>query len=594
MRDNKCLIDILNKLKQSSKEAVENTNNFSTFKSYMHVKRNVEDELLNIIDNSYMSINSRLILVCGGVGDGKSHIISYLKNKYSSTMSGFDIHNDATESFDPSKTSIDTLNDVLSDFNDYNIEKSNKKLILAINLGALSNFIDSKYNHNFTKLIKYVEEKNLLNTDISDNDYNKNSHFQFINFSDYHIYSLNNEKTESKYIDDLINKITQTDKQNEFKNSYNENCLKCSVSYSCPIKINYEMLMISSVRKSLIDIIIQAVINDKLIVSTRSLLNYIYDFIVTTELDNKNKNELEIYIAKMNSLDFLDSIFVSNIFSYKDLSQISHSVSNLDPINYSSKGLDNLIIKLTLTDDICSIFSKYLNYNKDDKLGNIINNNNFIKDELIKLDTNISKVNFKNKLVNLFIRLLKFLPKEEVDLNDKDYIKYIEYLYYFNKGDKKGLFELYKDVREAIYKWDGEVTDNRINILVGKNQTKYQMTQKVDILADLSNLKINDNLDLLKFNPSLVLSYKNEDSTKSYSVDIDFNLYKFLMKVKNGYRPSIDDKCDHINFVKFLDKIKKLGTQNKEVHIEDRDSNKNNVYKLVYSEGFGQFEFMKI
>ena len=49
--NNNCLIDELKKLKESSKEAVENITNFSEFKKYMHVKRNVQDELFNIIDN---------------------------------------------------------------------------------------------------------------------------------------------------------------------------------------------------------------------------------------------------------------------------------------------------------------------------------------------------------------------------------------------------------------------------------------------------------------------------------------------------------------------------------------------------------------
>ena len=50
--NNNCLIDELKKLKESSKEAVENITNFSEFKKYMHVKRNVQDELFNIIDKS--------------------------------------------------------------------------------------------------------------------------------------------------------------------------------------------------------------------------------------------------------------------------------------------------------------------------------------------------------------------------------------------------------------------------------------------------------------------------------------------------------------------------------------------------------------
>ena len=62
MINNNCLIDELKKLKESSKEAVENITSFSEFKNYMHVKRNVQDELFNIIDKSSKSNSSKLIL----------------------------------------------------------------------------------------------------------------------------------------------------------------------------------------------------------------------------------------------------------------------------------------------------------------------------------------------------------------------------------------------------------------------------------------------------------------------------------------------------------------------------------------------------
>ena len=44
-----CLINELRKLKESSKEAVESLDEFTKFKQYMHVKRNVEDELLQLV-----------------------------------------------------------------------------------------------------------------------------------------------------------------------------------------------------------------------------------------------------------------------------------------------------------------------------------------------------------------------------------------------------------------------------------------------------------------------------------------------------------------------------------------------------------------
>lgn len=587
----KCLINDLKRLKESSKEAVENLSSFSDFKSYMHVKRDVESELYSIIEKSSQSNRGELILVCGGVGDGKSHLISYFRNKYPDMMDKFNMHNDATESFEPGKTSIDTLNDVLDSFSDENIDTTSEKFILAINLGALSNFIDSRYGERFKKLKSYVEEKGILDISISDSSYNEQSSIQFINFSDYHIYSLNDGVARSKYLEDIIKNITQEHKHNVFKNSYKNNCISCSVNYKCPIKANYEMLMKESVRESLISIVIESVVKDKLIVSTRSLLNFIYDFLVNTILDNKNDKELIEYIGKINCEEFIDCIFTSNLYDHKELSYILASISKIDPINAKSESLDNVIIKLNTTDDMTNVFNEYIEINNDSYLSTILNKNEEIQNVMNRQKNKCDKEKIQNKLIDMFIRLNLFISKKDLDLKDTIYVDYMKNVYYFNKGEKKNLSSLYKNVKEASYRWNGDSEDGTINLSIGRNQIRYKMSQRLNIKPDLSNLKINDSNELFKFNPNLTLIYKSEEQGKSYGIDIDFNLYELLMRVKNGYRPNKNDKYNYINFVEFINKIQKLGNQNKEIYIEDRSGSKNSKYKLVYDEDFEEFKF---
>lgn len=586
-----CLINDLKRLKESSKEAVENLSSFSAFKEYMHVKRQVEEELYNIIEKSSNSDKGELILVCGGVGDGKSHLISYFKNKYPDIMDKFDMHNDATESFEPGKTSIDTLNDVLDNFSDDHIDSNKQKFILAINLGALSNFIDSKYESRFKKLKRYVEEKGILELDISDSCYEEQSKFQFINFSDYHIYSLTQDKPKSSYLEEIVQKITQNDRNNVFRNSYKNNCEKCSVNYKCPVKINYEMLMKDSVREAILDIVIESVVKDKLIVSTRSLLNFIYDFIVNTTLDNKNHNEIIKYIDKMNCNDFINCLFTSNLFDHKELSYILASINKIDPVNSRSEILDNIIIKLNITEDMTNVFNEYIEIHNDGYLNTILYKNEEIENIINREKTKGDKERLKNKIIDMFIRLNLFVPKEELELKDVIYRDYMQNVYYFNKGDKKKLSILYKDVKEAIHCWNGESNEGRINISIGKNQMRYKMSQRLNIKPDLSNLKVDNNEELFKFNPSLILGYKSEEKEKSNFIEIDFNLYELLMRVKSGYRPNKNDKYNYINFVEFINKIQKLGRQNKEIYIEDRLGSIVSNYKLVYDEDFEEFKF---
>lgn len=117
MSNNCDLVDELRRLKKSSLEAVDSEKVFSEFKQYMHIHRKVEDDLICTIEHSRSLPGKCLVLVCGNVGDGKSHLISYLnnhennENKY---LQGFDIHNDATESFNRYKDEKQTLAEMLS------------------------------------------------------------------------------------------------------------------------------------------------------------------------------------------------------------------------------------------------------------------------------------------------------------------------------------------------------------------------------------------------------------------------------------------------------------------------------------------------
>ena len=125
----------LSKLRKLSVESVENTSSFDEFKRYLHVLRPVETELRDLLIKINGSNRMTLVLLCGSAGDGKSHLMSYLRNAdQDHLLDSFEIYNDATESSAPQLTSIDTLSEKLAPFNDKNYGTDDGfKMILAIN-----------------------------------------------------------------------------------------------------------------------------------------------------------------------------------------------------------------------------------------------------------------------------------------------------------------------------------------------------------------------------------------------------------------------------------------------------------------------------
>ena len=128
------LLEELKKLRESSKYAVAQGtySNLNGFKKYLHIERDVEKKLRTIITNASETNKSQLLLVCGNVGDGKSHILSHLHDELKDVISQFIIHNDATESHNPNESSNETLYKLLEGFKDENLKESKDKVILAI------------------------------------------------------------------------------------------------------------------------------------------------------------------------------------------------------------------------------------------------------------------------------------------------------------------------------------------------------------------------------------------------------------------------------------------------------------------------------
>ena len=579
-----CLIQELSKLKESSKEAVEGLNTFSKFKTYMHVNREVQDELQQIILAADKEESAQLILVCGSVGDGKSHIISYFKNKYPDVMSNFTLHNDATESLEPNKTSMDTLNDVLDNFSDEKIGTSTEKLILAINLGTLNNFIDSEYGKRFTVLQKYVESKKILEKSIIENRFDSSSNIQFINFSDYNLYTLKDGKVQSKNIKELINKITNPSEVNDFYNSYKENCSNCKNKDKCPIKANYELISEDNVQNAIVDLLVQCIIKKKIIISTRALLNFMYDLIIARSYIDVNSPMFKDKIGKLKNEEYINSLTPNIIFDHKELSFIFNALSTLDPLNVRNEKVDDFIIKFNNSTELIEFFDQYIDYPK----GYIekINNINFDELEGRRIKTNLLK---------LFIRSYYLCGKGDLfSLNDEVYENFIKYLYFWNKGDKAKLIGLYGEIKDGILKWNGEAEKNHINIFVGKTQVKYKVSEKLELKADTSSLPINKYSELIKFLTEMEIRYKGDNLDTSCSIDIDYSLYDLLIRVGNGYRPNKKDKNNFIKFIEFINKIECAGSQNNQLTFTEKNKEENKKYRLEFDEEFEIYRFVEI
>lgn len=199
------------------------------------------------------------------------------------------------------------------------------------------------------------------------------------------------------------------------------------------------------------------------------------------------------------------------------------------------------------------------------------------------------------ELLKLFIRSYYVCGIGDIfSLKDNVYEDYMSALYYWNRGDKAKLKNIYMDVKDGIVKWNGEVDKDHINIFMGRNQIKYNVSEEIELKANTDNLPINDESNLKKFISSLKLKYKSDKLDTSQEIDVDFGLYKLLMQVNNGYRPNKKDKNHFIKFIEFINKLEETGSKNEKLIFTEKNREVNMKYKLEYDTEFECYRFVEI
>lgn len=553
----------ISRLRISSVEAVENAQSFSEFKRYMHVERPVQRKIEQVLEKRSGCGGSNLILICGSVGDGKSHLLAYLNHAKTDLMSQYEVFNDATESFSPNKTAMETLEETLKNFSDENIDLVEDRVIIAINLGILHNFIYRDHEkYTFNKLRQFIEESNLFSTAIV-TDYEQGP-FNIVSFADYQMYDLTPTSVESEYFTALIKKICTQDEKNPFYLAYKKDREENQLSM---LHENYEFLCNEFVQNQLVQLVIQVIVKYKILISSRHFLNFIADLLIPNETDASRI--LNPYEKLKHSLPTL-------LFNSKGRSVLLDYISKLSPLNYRSSVVDELLVTVnTLTDWNVLIESRVKDEVARNWLLPFAEENSLIKESF-------------DQFIESFIAIL-YLTDEGLakQIQNVTYKKYIEYVYSFNKMHQPKVKEFYKNLRNAVFNWKGSPLSDYI-FLEQLDQDlaiaqKLLLNPRIDHLVELHETKLHS------FKPFISVKYIKNNQTEM--LEIDYSLFELLEKVSNGYRPNRKDEEDATAFIEFLDRIMNFGDKKEEIVMNFVAENKK--YKLKFDE-FETFVFEKV
>ena len=564
------LLNELSKLKKSSKESVEGSDGFrDDFKRYMHINREIQEEfykkLLEVKDKN----ESHLIMLAGSVGDGKSHLLSYMQIYYPDLMKNFNVHNDATESFDPNLTAIETLKIVLTPFNDKNIHTSNKKLILAINLGILSNFFeDTDISNEFSILKSKLDEINIFDSSsITENISDK--YLSIVNFADYQLYELNDEQVSSRFISELITRITNNSDDNPFYCAYKKDI---DLGIVNPVIYNYQMLMNDDVQKIIIDNLIKCIIKNKMLINTRELINFFYEILVPADI-NKSYDMTDFY-------EYVDDLLPSLLFNTDNRSEILKNMIFQSPINLRNDKIDQLLISLNTLDMKYIINMYFEEYSEFEIFKHYL-----LSDDYIKLEKSE-----KNKIKQYLIYFASFFGKNSIKnaFIDEIYDEYVRYLYNYNyNGNLRNLF---RQIELAIFRWKGSIKNDYL--IIG-NLPNFEVSKKISL--DFRKNEIMDKTVKNRFKDYISFNFLVDEQeciedclgdqcnlNNCVKLKVDYLLFEIIYKINKGYKPNKNEKENLLVFNEFIESIL-MKSRGKQLLIHHKEENK--FFKFKKSSG---------
>ena len=518
-------ISVLSKLRKLSMESVENTASFDDFKKYLHVLRPVEEELRSLLNRVNAANKKTLILLCGSAGDGKSHLLSYLRNADSAhLLDGFELYNDATESSAPLLTSIDTLAEKLAPFNDDNCHSDDGfKMILAINLGTLNNFIESEKGAAFSALKKYVEANEIFSAFVRPNEYQESSVFQHVSFSDYQVFTLKEDGVGTEYLEELLSKVFRPDDANPFYKAYMENT-GCTLCQKCPVRHNFEFMSSTEHQKAIIKKIIEVVIKDKAIVSTREVLNLLYDILVHPEFAYNSMCKAATSETKYLT-KYIQCTTPMLMYELDDISPLLNAIRKHDLLKVRQADMD---VDMTRFHSLENIYETFMSATADTPYAKLNDTTKIAVLGGIKAEL--------KKLVYRFIVRTRDI-KGEYPANEQQQLfnEYLQYLYYQNSGHEKKLGKLYDATKKAIMNWDGQFDSD--TICIDDSNEKFWVLEQLLIKPAIYKVQTPKTGDVLRFSTTLKLRYRKASETELETAEIsmDYALFEMISAMKSVF-----------------------------------------------------------
>ena len=164
----------------------------------------------------------------------------------------------------------------------------------------------------------------------------------------------------------------------------------------------------------------------------------------------------------------------------------------------------------------------------------------------------------KQAVFKLYIRMTDVSN----EISDDTYDKYLGYLYYYNIGAEEKCKDVIQLIEECIYLWNGRLGDKsgtnvKNGVITNRASSKYYLFKKMEIkfVKNSGIHALSEGEEFPNFSSTMRFGFRIKDKTNTITLDIDYELYAFLLEVKKGFTPTNSDRKKNVKYDAFVRKM---------------------------------------
>lgn len=486
-------------------------------KQYLYVKTDIETDFETELKKLSLT-DKKIIFLCGSSGDGKSEILTKFNVKYASRA---DFHLDATHSFRPSDSAIETLDELFANF-----ESATKPLVVGINIGMLGNYAQEGAASSITESIKaFLDKKPTPENHV------------YLDFENYPKFTLEIDGHTSKFAKELLQKITAKD-ENLIRQHFDVEMRKQNPDKR--LCANYQLLEREEVQDVIVDLLFKARLMKDQFLTARALLDFIFHLLAGP------------------------GYLFDNLFKKSD-NELTNIISDFDPSIKRTQRIDKFILShsLQLPD---TDFDNYKTTLAD--LGIRRGQN---AESYLRLFYILRKSDYGNEYHKQFAN----------DFDESLIDRYSE-IWHLHTGfdsspeQKEKLRYFYRQTAiTAIHKYNNR---NAPKLAKGEffisEHNGYFLASSLELKADVKAIKNNVDQNTSFF----TVKFRVGDKTLSLMVNI--NLLNLMQRIVAGYRPNKHDKNTVVLLDELVDEISAIANNADTLYIVGKGRQKYKVTNI--------------